>query len=91
VPTQHFSGGRLVALEELTPMRIASDCIIGTILALTFVAKLMDIGNPKNKKGIVQEILGVVMWGYIGKSFFDFIGVTKPIDLAGIVSKVRRP
>lgn len=31
--------------------------IIGTILALTFVAKLMDIGNPKNKKGIVQEIL----------------------------------
>lgn len=65
--------------------------IIGTILALTFVAKLMDIGNPKNKKGVVQEILGVVLWGYIGKSFFDFIGVTKPIDLRGLVSKVRRP
>jgi hypothetical protein len=65
--------------------------IIGTILALTFVAKLMDIGNPKNKKGVVQEILGVVIWGYIGKSFFDFIGVTKPIDLAGMVSRVRKP
>ena len=65
--------------------------IIGTILALTFIAKLMDIGNPKNKKSLVQEILSVVMWGYIGKTFFDFIGVTKPIALGSLFPGARRP
>jgi len=65
--------------------------IIGTILAITFVAKLMDVGNPKNKKSMVQEILSVVMWGYIGKKFFDFIGVTKPINLSSIVPGTGSP
>jgi len=65
--------------------------IIGTILALTFIGKLMDIGNPKNKKSLVQEILSAVMWGYIGKTFFDFIGVTKPISLGSLFPGTRRP
>jgi len=49
------------------------------------------IGNPKNKKSLVQEILSVVMWGYIGKKFFDFIGVTKPISLPSIFPGTRSP
>jgi len=65
--------------------------IIGAILVITFVAKLMDVGNPKNKKSLVQEILSVVLWGYIGKTFFDFIGVTKPINLSSIIPRTRRP
>jgi hypothetical protein len=65
--------------------------MIGTILVITFLAKLMDVGNPKNKKSLVQEILSVVMWGYIGKTFFDFIGVTKPINLSSIIPRTRIP
>ena len=65
--------------------------ICGTILALTFVAKLMDVGDPKNKKTLVQEILSVVIWGYIGKKFFDFIGVTKPINFGSPVPGTRWP
>jgi len=65
--------------------------IIGTILALTFVAKLFDIGKPKNKKNVWQEVLSVVIWGYIGKKFFDFIGVTKPLALGSLFPGTRRP
>ena len=65
--------------------------IFGTILALTFVAKLMDIGNPRNKKTLVQEIFSAVLWGYIGKKFFDFIGVTKPIPLGSLFPRTRGP
>jgi hypothetical protein len=65
--------------------------IIGTALVITFIAKLMDVGNPKNKKSLVQEILSVVFWGYVGKTFFDFIGVTKPINLGSLVPGTRRP
>lgn len=65
--------------------------IIGTILALTFVAKLMDVGDPKNKKTLMQEILSGVIWGYIGKTFFDFIGVTKPIALGSLFPRTRGP
>ena len=53
--------------------------IIGMFLVLTFVGKLMDVGNPRNRKSLAQEILGVILWGYIGKKFFDFVGVTKPL------------
>lgn len=65
--------------------------IIGTILVLTFIGKLMAIGDPKNKKTLMQEILSAVLWGYIGKKFFDFIGVTKPIRLGSLVSGTGRP
>jgi hypothetical protein len=64
--------------------------IIGTILVLTFIGKLMEIGDPKNKKTLLQEILGAVIWGYIGKKFFDFIGVTKPIELGSLFG-TRKP
>ena len=64
--------------------------IIGTILVLTFIGKLMEIGDPKNKKSLLQEILVAVIWGYVGKKFFDFIGVTKPLDLGGLFG-TRKP
>lgn len=65
--------------------------IIGTVLMLTFVGKLMEIGDPKNKKSLAQEILGAVIWGYIGKKFFDFIGVTRPLSLSGVVPGKGNP
>ena len=65
--------------------------IIGTILVITFIFKVSDIGNPKNKKTLGQEILSAVFWGMLGKMFFDFIGVTKPIPLARLFSKSRLP
>jgi len=65
--------------------------IIGTFLMVTFIGKLMDIGNPRNKRNIAQEIFSTIMWGYMGKSFFDFIGVTKPINIGSPVPGWRRP
>lgn len=65
--------------------------ILGTFLALTFIGKVMEIGDPKNKKTLAQEILGAVVWGYFGKKFFDFIGVTNPINIGNFFTNTRKP
>jgi hypothetical protein len=65
--------------------------IIGTILAVTVVGKLMDIGNPKSDKTVMQGIMGTVLWGMLGKWFFDYIGVTKPIDMSGLFRRKGTP
>ncbi len=65
--------------------------IIGILIAITFLANVMDIGNPKNKKSLGQGLFGAIIWGYCGKKFFDFIGVTKPISLSTLLSGQRLP
>jgi hypothetical protein len=52
---------------------------------------LMDIGNPKSDKTVMQGIMGTVLWGMLGKWFFDYIGVTKPIDMSGLFRRKGTP